>query len=283
MNLIDPHGSDCVPIDQRLQRLPRKQLKFWVENFPFNPSSANYCNIHIKYGSVLCPTDGLTETVYAGWVATCRISLTANSRYTGYAINSYNAYASQILTLFGATIQLNNVSKLNYLLTNVPNYISQGMSVSDIQVSIWGLMNAHTNTCFPIDFDIWNVVTIINDVQRFGRHFVPTHNSDVVAVFLVAANNWPSTSITFQNQVFILPLTYSQFHPACTACSQIEWGNYLNHTQCPAPLSNNIVVRTVPVDAKTAAAETEKIISRIIAASKDAGNKKKQINTKWKK
>src|SRR5437763_537065 len=140
MDLINSGEPDCVPLDERLKRLPRKQLKFWVENFPLNNSLTNYCNIFIKYGSILSLPDGLTENMYNGWAMTSNTNIISDERYTGYVVNSYNSMINDILNIFGMSIKYKLIPKLNYLLTNINKYKLQGKSIVDIQVAIWKLL-----------------------------------------------------------------------------------------------------------------------------------------------
>jgi len=139
MNLINFNEPDCGPLADRLKRLPRKQLKFWIDNFPLNqlPPNSPYCNIHIKYGSVLSPPDGLTENIYNGWAALCNDDVSAETKYTGYVVNSYNSYLTEILAKFNINdLKIQNIPQLNYLLTNVNKYRAEGKTTSDIQTAI---------------------------------------------------------------------------------------------------------------------------------------------------
>lgn len=222
MDLINTNEPDCISLQDRLKRLPRKQLKFWIDAFPVN--SSIYYNTHIKYGSLLSLPDGLTENTFNSWAMTCNTNLTQDTRYTGYVVNSYNTYLNEILGKFNIYINPNIISRLNYLLTNINRYISNNMTASDIQTAIWILLKQ--NNCGDVCFNSCNVEYILKDVKRHGKHFVPSKPTDYVAVFLMAANQWPSTDITLFDQSIIIPLIFGQFHPTGLPCTLIEWGTY---------------------------------------------------------
>lgn len=138
MNLIGVSEPDCVSLDDRLKRLPRKQLKFWLELLDSSPNA--YCDIFIKYGSILSLPDGLTENTYYGWTMFSDTTLLSNIKYTGYVVNSYNLYLNEILEKFGVFIKLNLIPQLNYLLTNINKYRHEDKTIEDIQIAIWKLL-----------------------------------------------------------------------------------------------------------------------------------------------
>lgn len=226
MNLINSGEHDCQPLNQRLQRLPRKQLKFWFNNtsIPSSPpiDVESYYNIYTQFGSLLSLPDGNTINAHNGWAFTKDLTLAANQNYTGYAVNSYNSDMNQILTLFNLHVPFSEIPRLNYLLTNINNYIANDATTKDIQMAIWILLRQSNYD----HHSSHQTVKILRDVNNNGYNFVPSLPTDSVAVFLVAANEWPVTQITIFKQMLIIPLTLAQFHPTGLPCSLIEWGNY---------------------------------------------------------
>jgi len=224
MNLINTNEPDCVCLANKLQRLPRKNLKFWFDYITFNSSQTAYCEIYIKYGSLLSLPDGQTQNIYNGWAATNVSELISESKYNGYVVNSYNSAMNEILAKFNSYIDPHVISKLNFLLTNIKHYLAHGKTPGDIQVAIWKLLH---NTVFNnIEHCHLRVETILKDVHKHGRYFIPSKPTDYVAVFLAAANDWKSTDIILDNQLFIIPLTFEQFKPTNLPCTLIEWGTY---------------------------------------------------------
>jgi hypothetical protein len=226
MNLIDSGSPDCGPLEQRLQRLPRKQLKFWSDDLPA-PSTCPtntqaYCTINTQFGSLLSLPDGNTINAHNAWAYTKDLTLTASQNYTGYVVNSYNSDMNQILNLFNLSVPFSIVPKLNYLLTNINNYMAEGATVEDIQMAIWILLRR----IHHFEHRSRQTILILRDVNRHGDGFVPSQPTDNVAVFLVAANNFPDTEIVIFRQLMIIPLTFEQFHPTGLPCALIEWGNY---------------------------------------------------------
>jgi hypothetical protein len=224
MNLIDSGEPDCVSLSDRLQRLPRKQLKFWSDDLSITaPTNTQaYCNINIQFGSLLSMPDGNTINAHNAWAFTKDLTLTANQNYTGYVVNSYNSDMNQILNLFNLYVPFNEIPRLNYLLTNVCNYMARGATTDDIQMAIWILLRR----IHHFEQRSQQTILILRDVNKNGYNFVPSLPTDSVAVFLVAANNFPDTEIVIFRQMLILPLTFDQFHPTGLPCALIEWGNY---------------------------------------------------------
>jgi hypothetical protein len=180
-----------------------------------------YYNINTQFGSLLSMPDGLAINPHNGWAFTRNLTLVANQEYTGYVVNSYNSDMNQILNLFDLNVPFGIIPRLNYLLTNISNYVDQCATPEDIQRAIWilvGQLRDHHRS--------EQTEMILRDVYTNGNNFVPNLPTDNVAVFLTAANQWPATDITIFNQLLIIPLTIEQFHPTGLPCTLIEWGNY---------------------------------------------------------
>lgn len=212
------------------QSFPSGLVELQVTTYPGTLQSPNsYVNVIVSAGG--------KQTQYPAWCSDVAREIYENTNYAAVIISSFDPQLAEKLAALGIRLQLGNLTRANYLLSQYANrQLNAAVTYGDVQTAIWYLLQnpGSIDTDPTAPYVSSHVANLLTTATNNGSCYQPQQSHDVYVAFIVPVGQWPyagsTTHMQITNQLLLLQVTVSEQRPC--------FKTFANHsTEACLPLS----------------------------------------------
>lgn len=189
-----------------------------VTKYPGNDLAKSYIDITLSHTAPeICPLDKTCE--FSAWCSDTSRVIYLNTNYAAELVSSYDSNLTAIFQSYGVQINAANISVANYMLNQWWRH-AYSVDWGDIQTALWRLLQipGSIDSDSTAPFNESRVNYLIKDAMNNGRCYHPTHNNDLLTIFIIPVGIWETFQPKITNQLLLLQVTLGQFSNTSRLC-----------------------------------------------------------------